>query len=426
MAGQIHRRVLLVDENGDAYTATGGGGPGTNVVVTDIEDGAGDSVMDATNDAIRVNVVAGGTGGGAVTIADGDDEALGATGDAAASSDTGTFSLIALIKRLLQKLTTQLPAALTGSGNLKVSLEESNAAQPVTDNGGSLTVDGSVSLGAALPAGTNNIGDVDVLTLPAIPAGNNNIGDVDVASHPAGSVAGTTATTKDYDTGAGTDTVLGVGFLLPASGGSVAGGTSTNPMRVDPTGTTTQPVSGTVTANAGTGTRAVAGDVAHDGVDSGNPVKLGAKAIAHGANPTAVAANDRTDLYANRHGVQFVIGGHPNTIVRRDNFTAAQTDTALVTVSSGTKIVVTRVLVTLDKATSVNVMCRVGFGTANTPTGAGCIAGHPGLDPGGGFATGDGSGILGVGADDEDLRFTCTVPTSGSISIFVSYYLIES
>ena len=39
---------------------------------------------------------------------------------------------------------------------------------------------------AALPAGTNNIGDVDVLSLPALPAGTNNIGDVDVASIAAG------------------------------------------------------------------------------------------------------------------------------------------------------------------------------------------------------------------------------------------------
>lgn len=38
----------------------------------------------------------------------------------------------------------------------------------------------------ALPAGTNNIGDVDVLTLPSIPAGSNNIGDVDIASIAAG------------------------------------------------------------------------------------------------------------------------------------------------------------------------------------------------------------------------------------------------
>jgi len=36
-----------------------------------------------------------------------------------------------------------------------------------------------------LSAGTNNIGDVDVLSLPSIPAGTNNIGDVDVLTLPA-------------------------------------------------------------------------------------------------------------------------------------------------------------------------------------------------------------------------------------------------
>lgn len=42
-----------------------------------------------------------------------------------------------------------------------------------------------VKVGEALPAGTNNIGDVDVATLPALPAGANNIGDVDVVTVPA-------------------------------------------------------------------------------------------------------------------------------------------------------------------------------------------------------------------------------------------------
>lgn len=42
-----------------------------------------------------------------------------------------------------------------------------------------------VDVVAALPAGTNNIGDVDVLSLPSIPAGTNNIGDVDVLTLPA-------------------------------------------------------------------------------------------------------------------------------------------------------------------------------------------------------------------------------------------------
>jgi len=37
----------------------------------------------------------------------------------------------------------------------------------------------------SIPAGDNNIGNVDVLTLPAIPAGDNNIGNVDVVTLPA-------------------------------------------------------------------------------------------------------------------------------------------------------------------------------------------------------------------------------------------------
>lgn len=50
-----------------------------------------------------------------------------------------------------------------------------------------LTVVGAVDVLSlpALPAGTNNIGDVDVLTLPALPAGDNNIGNVDIVTLPA-------------------------------------------------------------------------------------------------------------------------------------------------------------------------------------------------------------------------------------------------
>jgi hypothetical protein len=169
-------------------------------------------------------------------------------------------------------------------------------------------------------------------------------------------------------------------------------------------------------------------NVAHDAVDSGNPVKVGHKAIAHGTNPTAVAASDRTDWYANRHGVPWVIGGHPNIITFAQNYTAAQTDAALVTVSGGTKIVVTRLLVTNDNSTSVDVSVRVGFGTANVPAygNAGIIGSHPGLSAGGGFNTGDGSGIIGVGGDGEDLRLTISVPTGGSLDCCISYYTVES
>jgi len=50
----------------------------------------------------------------------------------------------------------------------------------IDDNGGSLTVDGTVTINA-IPAGSNNIGDVDILS---IAAGTNNIGDVDVLTMP--------------------------------------------------------------------------------------------------------------------------------------------------------------------------------------------------------------------------------------------------
>lgn len=56
----------------------------------------------------------------------------------------------------------------------------------------------------------------------------------------------------DYDTGAGTATTPLVGLALPASGGPVAGGTSTNPIRTDPTGTTPQPVTFSVATSGGT------------------------------------------------------------------------------------------------------------------------------------------------------------------------------
>lgn len=55
------------------------------------------------------------------------DSSLGQQDDASAGTDTGTFSLIALFKRLLAKFTTQFPAALTAGGSFKVSIEENAA-----------------------------------------------------------------------------------------------------------------------------------------------------------------------------------------------------------------------------------------------------------------------------------------------------------
>ncbi len=258
-----------------------------------------------------------------------------------------------------------------------------------------------VQVVAALPAGTNaigksaansgiDIGDVDVTSIvPGV--GATNLGKAEDAAHTSG------------DTGV---MALGVGNVAQSS---FAADGDYIPLAVDLKGNLM-----------------IGGNIAHDGVDAGNPTLNGYRAIAHGANPTAVAAADRTVGFANRHGIPFVIGGHPNIITLRTNYTGAQTNAALVTVATGLKIVVTECSVLADNANTVNVQARVGFATATTPTGAGTVLSHPGIAPGSGVGRGNGSGMIGVGADDEDLRITSTVPTGGSIDVMVSYYTIES
>lgn len=177
----------------------------------------------------------------------------------------------------------------------------------------------------------------------------------------------------------------------------------------------------------------VMGQVAHDAANAGNPVVLGAEGTGHGVNPTAVAAGDSTKLYANRAGVLFVMGGHPNVVTIEYLWTTAQTDDAIVTVSAGAKIVVTRISVVLDESTTVGVGFRIGFGTSTLATlatdgntAAGILVSHPGMVPGGGITIGDGSGILGIGADNEDLRITTEAATSGAGRAYISFYTIES
>jgi hypothetical protein len=69
---------------------------------------------------------------------------------------------------------------VSSAAPLNVTLANGSVPSHAVTNAGTFAVQVS-----SIAAGTNNIGDVDVVTLPALPAGNNNIGDVDVASLPA-------------------------------------------------------------------------------------------------------------------------------------------------------------------------------------------------------------------------------------------------
>jgi hypothetical protein len=225
--------TLLVDGSAVTQpvsgTVTANAGTGTFVV----GDGGGSLTVDGT---VTANAGSGtfvvGDGGGSLTV----DGTVSVTEPVSVDDNGGSLTVDATNLDIRDLTSTDVVTVTGGAGqtaDVKVTLDGEavtlNEPVSVDDNGGSLTVDGTVAVSSV--AGTVTVD--------------------------------TELTTKDYDTGAGTDTVAAVGILLPASGGSVAGGTSTNPVRVDPTGTTTQPVSdaggsltvdGTVTANAGSGT----------------------------------------------------------------------------------------------------------------------------------------------------------------------------
>jgi hypothetical protein len=276
--------------------------------------------------------------------------------------------------------------------------------------------------GALIGGDAANGLDIDVTRLPALVAGSANIGDVDVLTVPAPlstTGSGTEATALRVTVATDSTGVLSVddnGSSLTIDGSISIIGTALTVGAVDETG------------SSAVDALAIGGGTPHDSVNSGNPVLNGAEAIAHGTNPTAVAAADRTKLYANRAGVPFVIGGHPNVVtIKHTTITTAVTDAAIVTVAGGLKIVVTRVSVTLDNASTVFPTLLIGFGTATTPTTTGVLVAHGGVPAGGGITVGDGSGILGIGADDADLRVTTTGNATGNgLQIVVSYYTIES
>jgi len=159
-----------------------------------------------------------------------------------------------------------------------------------------------------------------------------------------------------------------------------------------------QPVSGTVTANIGTaGTLATAakqpalgtagtasadvitvqgvasmtpllataaGDLAHDAVDSGNPVKIGAQA--RSTLPTAVSDGDRATIVADLRGRLVVLGSIPE--LNSDQvtvITSSTAETTIVTADASNKLHV-HALIVANSHASTGTLLTLRDGTAGT------------------------------------------------------------
>lgn len=304
-------------------STTGGGTEATALRVTVASDSTGVLSVDDNGSSLTVDgTVTATIAAGATTIAKAEDVA-------SADADVGVPAM------MVRKAT---PANTSGTDGDYEMLQGS---------AGRLWT--SATIDAALPAGTNaigklaansgvDIGDVDVAS---IAAGDNNIGNVDIVTVPA----------PLSTTGGGTEaTALRV----------TVASDSTGVLSVDDNGGSLT-VDGTITANAGTGTRNVAGDVAHDSADSGGggPIKIGGKART--TNPTAVADADRVDATFDDIGRQIVVLNQVRDLLvhQHTQIASSSSETTIVTAgAAGVFHDLTHLIITNQTATAVNVTIK--------------------------------------------------------------------
>lgn len=335
------RVTVASDSTGTTVVTDGGGSITIDAASLPLPTGAAtaanqlpnshDVTIDNAAGAAAVNIQ---DGGNSITV----DGSVSVTGTVTANAGSGPFPVsdnggsLTIDATSLPLPTGAATAAnqLPNSHDVTIDNAAGAAAVNIQDGGNSITVDGSVTVSgtvtANLAAGTNNIGDVDVLTLPALPAGTNNIGDVDVLSIAAG------------------DNNIGNVDIV------------------------TMP---NVTLAAGTNTNEVVGDVAHSIAAAGNP--LGVGGISQDTDDTAPpnrvdAEGDATRLATDRDGSLFVRTHGPQVWTYHFNGSTAQTDaTVHAAPGAGLSLYVGTITFSSGAATAINLFFEEGASTVIGP-----------------------------------------------------------
>jgi hypothetical protein len=333
---------------------------------------AGDSMVDDANDALQVNVVAG--SGSGVTHTDdaaftvGTDDVVPAAGiyrstpDPVDDGDAGALAMSSD-----RELFVQVRDAAGNDRGLNV---DASGNVGVTDAGGALTVDGTVTADAGTgPWPVTDNGGALTVDQPTPDNLNCNanlqIGDSDVgAGNPVPISDNGGAITVDgtvtADAGTGPWPVTDNGSTL-----SVDDGDST--LSVDDGGGALT-VDGTVTADAGTGPWPVTdnsgsltvddggtalemqGDAAEDAAAAGNPVLVGGRYNASPGSADGVDDGDAVRMLCDLIG-GVVKGYHPGGWTAQANYSTAQTDASVKAApGAGLSLYVTDILFSTDTA----------------------------------------------------------------------------
>lgn len=291
------------------------GASDTGVAVLAIRDDSLSTLTPADGDYVPLRVSSTGalhvTGGGGGTQYQED--------TAHTTGDTGTMALA------VRKDTAA--ALATTDGDYTPLITDANGALHVAVASGSVTASGTIS--------------VDTITTSVVPGTSaTHLGKAEDAAHASGdtgvavwgvrndSAATSFGANGDY-TPLATDANGRVG--ITDLGGAISVDDNGSSLTVD---------------NAGTFAvqAASAGDTAHDSADSGNPVKVGAKAA--NALPTAVANGDRANAIADLFGRILTAHIDPAMQVHKVvNVTTQQTGSDVWSPASGKKIAVTSVVI---------------------------------------------------------------------------------
>ena len=291
-------------------------------------------------------------------------------------------------------------ATVTASNALKV--DASGVAVPITDNSGSLTVDAPVGTPVFVRLSD---GSSAISTLPvSIASGATTIGKAeDVASAdgdvgvPAMAVrkatpANTSGTDGDYEmlqisagrlwTSATIDAALPTGTnsigkisdittaIVPGTGAtnlgkaedSVAGSGDTGVFSLSVANEAQSTLAGDgdyIARAADTkGNSLMVGNLAHDAVDAGNPVKIGAQA--RQTNPTAVADGDRVNITADDLGRQIIVVGQVRDLIvdNTTTITSSTSETTILAAVASTFLDIRCLWVSNTSATAVRVDFR--------------------------------------------------------------------
>lgn len=251
--------IVVLNPDGTAVGAPVGGATSANQTngsqKTQIVDGSG-NVIGSTSNALDVNIKSGSSSGTQYTEGDTD---ASITGTAVMWEDTSdTLRPVSASKPLPVNIVSgsasgteytegDVDATLTGtiamaegpsntatplqvdaSGHLQMDVAAISTSVTVQDGGGSLTVDnnGTFAVQASLNAGTNNIGDVDVVS-SALPTGASTLAEQQSQTTHLSTIAGDTTSIQTavelLD-----DTVATDGSATPTKGILMAGQDGTN------------------------------------------------------------------------------------------------------------------------------------------------------------------------------------------------------